>query len=141
MKASVFDILNGEFLNGRRVVDCSSNQQLVFSITDNLTRLLEARRGYSVAHIANYGIPDLTQVYHDTDSVEFLRRAIDETISEFEPRLKNIRVDYIPDEQPKDTTFRLKFIIRANLRNNRPIIFETIFTSDESPKVHRKGQL
>ncbi|MGH7455136.1 MAG: type VI secretion system baseplate subunit TssE, partial [bacterium] len=75
MEAGLIDVLNGRFLNGMELEEVDADEQRKLSIMDNLTRMFNSRRG-SIAHLPDYGLPDITQVYRELPySVEGLRKA------------------------------------------------------------------
>lgn len=74
----------------------SEEKKLRQSIIENLTMILQTRRG-SVLHLADFGIPDIVQVYVDSGySFERLKKYIAETILKYEPRVSKVKV-----EEPK----------------------------------------
>ena len=74
----------------------SEEKKLRQSIIENLTMILQTRRG-SVLHLSDFGIPDIVQVYVDSGySFELLKRYISETILKYEPRVEKVKV-----EEPK----------------------------------------
>jgi type VI secretion system protein len=81
------------------------------SIIEHLRALLNARRGHSPA-VSHFGLPDFTDLaYGFPSSIQALQRAIRDSILEFEPRLKNVNVRHIPDEE----ALVLRFEITARL--------------------------
>ncbi len=75
----------------------------------HLRVLLNTRQG-DAATAPSYGLVDFTDLVHSIPtSVHALQAAIRSTILDFEPRLKNVSVRYLPDDQP----LVLKFEITA----------------------------
>lgn len=67
------------------------------SITSHLRVLLNTRRGESPS-APQFGIPDFTELVHAfPHSVPMLQRAVQATVLEFEPRLRNVQVRHVPD--------------------------------------------
>lgn len=136
MKASVFDVLNGGFANGRPVRSVPEDRHLLWSVVSNLNRLFNTRRG-SVRHLPDYGLPDMLTVYRDAPrSADELRRAIKESIKTYEPRLHRVRVKHRDTEE---YTMRLVFIVSAELINGERVQFETTFESQKSTEVEPVG--
>jgi type VI secretion system protein len=74
----------------------SEEKKLRQSIIENLTMILQTRRG-SILHLADFGIPDIVQVYIDSGySFDRLKKYISETILKYEPRVAKVKV-----EEPK----------------------------------------
>lgn len=99
--------------------------QVIDSVLDHLTRIFNTRRG-NVPIADDYGIPDYTEfLYNYPDSLRDFERAIKQTIIQYEPRLKAVRVSFIP--QDKDI-FTVKFQISAKLvsaASNTSVLFES----------------
>lgn len=135
MKAGLIDILNGQFLNGQKVVDVEEEQQRIMSILDNLNRLFNTRRS-SIGHLEDYGLPDITEIYRELPySVEALRQAIQDSVQKYEPRLKNVRIENQTDDP---YSMRITFILSADLLEGRSVQFQTTFTSNELAHVSEK---
>ncbi len=133
MEAGLIDVLNGRFLNGMELEEVDADEQRKLSIMDNLTRMFNSRRG-SIAHLPDYGLPDITQVYRELPySVEGLRKAIKEGVEKYEPRLRRVRVDHYKDDNPY--SMRITFILSAELLKGQKVQFQTTFTSNELTEV------
>jgi type VI secretion system protein len=98
---------------------------VIDSVLDHLTRIFNTRRG-NVPIAEDYGIPDYTEFLHNyPDSLRDFERAIKQTIIQYEPRLKAVRVSFLP--QDKDV-FTVKFQISAKLAStasNSSVLFES----------------
>lgn len=85
----------------------------VESIVEHLRVLLNARRGLSQAS-PQFGLPEFSDLAHGfPSSLQSLQRAIRDSILEFEPRLRNVSVRHIPDND----ALVLRFEITARLVN------------------------
>jgi type VI secretion system protein len=85
------------------------------SIAAHLRALLNTRRGDCVT-AAGYGILDFNDVVHEfPGGVQQLAKSIRSTVIEFEPRLRNVAVRHVPDENP----LTLRFEITAQLPEGR----------------------
>jgi len=70
----------------------------VESVVEHLRALLNARCGQAPA-ASSFGLPDFTDLMHGLpSSLPLLQRAIRDSILEYEPRLKNVGVRHVPDE-------------------------------------------
>lgn len=136
MKASVFDVLQGTFANGRPVDSVSEDRRLLWSVVSNLNRLFNTRRG-TLGHLPDYGLPDLLTVYRDAPrTADELRRAVKESIETYEPRLRRVRVR---KRETDAYTMRLVFIVTGELKNGENVRFETTFESQKSATVEPVG--
>jgi type VI secretion system protein len=80
-------------------------------IASHLRVLLNARRG-DAATLPTFGLSDFNSLVHALpEAIQALQSSIRSTILEFEPRLKNVSVRYLPDHEP----LLLKFEIIAQL--------------------------
>jgi type VI secretion system protein len=114
--------------DSRRVVD---------SVLGHLQRILNTRQGG--AQIADdYGIPDFTGLLHSIpESLRDIERAIRTIIQKYEPRLRAVRVSFIPHEEDE---LSLRFQIVAKLATGdekSPVIFESMVDTDGKIVVTR----
>jgi type VI secretion system protein len=117
--------------------DGRNPKRLIDSIVRHLERILNTRRG-SVGIAHDYGIPDLTDFKSGfPDSVRDLEMTIRDTIQKFEPRLKSVRVKFIPqDVNMLTVTFQI--VAQLALEDEKtPVILESMMGSDG--KVMIKG--
>lgn len=88
------------------------------SIIEHLRVLLNTRRGEAVT-APRYGVPDFTDLAHNfPGGIQVLQRGIRDTILEFEPRLKNVVVRHVPD----DEALVLRFEITAKVADDNRIL-------------------
>jgi type VI secretion system protein len=77
------------------------------SIVEHLRVLLNTRKGDSVT-VPNFGVVDFTDLVHSFPSaVQTLQATIRATVLEFEPRLRNISVRHVPDDDPLVVRFEI----------------------------------
>jgi len=91
----------------------NANQPIdeIDSIVEHLRVLLNTRQGEAPT-APDFGIIDFTDVVHAfPEGIQVLQRAIRATILQYEPRLKNVTVRHIRD----DEVLLLKFEIAAQL--------------------------
>lgn len=98
----------------------------IASVVDHLKKLLNSRQGSTLMD-PEYGMPDFTDLRATfPDSVRDIERSISRTIERFEPRLTNVKVDFME----QDERLTLYFQIRAML------------TSDDMPMdIHLQSTL
>ena len=78
----------------------SRDADVASSIVEHLRVLLNTRRGDSVT-VPGFGVVDFTDLVHSfPSSIQTLQAAIRATILEFEPRVRNVSVRHVPDEDP-----------------------------------------
>ncbi len=114
-----------------------NEQDVIAGITEHLQKLLNTRQG-SALIATDYGMPDFIELMHSyPESVKDMERALKSAIGKYEPRLKGVKVRFIPDE---DDPLNLKFEIVARLvdRKNTPsIFFESIVDADGKVSIRR----
>lgn len=95
--------------------DPSRGVDEVRSIIGNLRALLNTRLGAS--HACNdFGVVDFVDLVHEfPGAAHVIQRSIRDTISKYEPRLRNVRVRHVPSEDP----LLLQFEISARLSSDR----------------------
>lgn len=84
----------------------------VESIVEHLRSLLNTRQGEAVT-VPDFGVLDFTDLVHNfPDAIQLLQRSIRATILQYEPRLKNVVVQHVRDE---NDMLVLKFQISAQV--------------------------
>ncbi len=132
MNAGLYDVLRGAFGDGTPLDAVPEHEQRLMSVVGNLTHLFNTRRG-AVAHLPDYGLPDVASAFRDRPhSADDLRRAVREAVETYEPRLKRIRVEH---ERTDRHAMHLVFILLAELEEGQRVRFETTFTSQELTTV------
>ena len=105
------------------------------SVLRHLQRILNTKRG-NVPIAEDYGVPDFTDLIRGhSESVRDLERSIRQTIQKYEPRLKAVRISFIPQEED---VLSLRFQVVAKLATEDeqiPILFETVVDSDGKVKI------
>jgi type VI secretion system protein len=132
MNQGLFESLTGQFLDGTPVDSVPQKSRRILSIMDHLKRLFNTREG-SLAHLEDYGLPDISEIYRKMpDGIDELRDAIKRAVEKHEPRLKNIRV---VQREAEGVTFSMEFILSAELREGGLVRFQTVFTSTGNSSV------
>lgn len=81
------------------------------SVLEHLERLLNTRQGQS-ATVPDYGIPALSDAGRAGQAAE-MRRAIEQAIRDFEPRLEGIRVRLLPNDETDPQQIRFEIQARV----------------------------
>lgn len=111
LKKRLFERIGNESGIGRYRKSDNHND-IVFSIVDHLKRILNTRQGSALIAGA-YGLPDFNDLARQfPDAILILRKEIWRCIEMYEPRLRNVRVEYIKDP---DAPLSLKFEIAGEL--------------------------
>jgi type VI secretion system protein len=77
------------------------------SIVEHLRVLLNTRKGDSVT-VPNFGVVDFTDLVHSfPTAVQTLQVTIRATVLEYEPRLRNVSVRHVPDDDPLVLRFEI----------------------------------
>ena len=103
------------------------------SILGHLVRILNTRQG-NVPIAEDYGIPDFLDLLGSyPESVREVERVIRSAIQKFEPRLKSVRVSFLPTgEDP--LSLRFQIAARLSSDSRQQVVYETSIDSDG--KVH-----
>ena len=126
MHQGIFESLTGHFLDGTPIDSVPVKNRRIISIMDHLNRMFNTREG-SLAHLKNYGIPDISEIYRKMPhGLEELQAAIKRAVEIYEPRMRNVRVT---PRESEDDKFRLIFIISGEMRGGGMVRFQTTFTS------------
>ena len=126
--------LSSERSLNRTVVD---ETLLISSVLVHIQKLLNVRQG-SVDMLADYGLPDFNDLSNRFPyAINEIKNEIKTCITNYEPRLTNIRVTHVQDEEDP---LNLRFDITARLMSEYSetnIWFETVL--DTMGKVMVKG--
>lgn len=109
----------------------------VESVLADVSRLYNTRQG-SVPISDEYGLPDISNLLASMTppDLEQIRAAIEQTTSEFEPRLQDVTV-MVPAEE---TLGMLRFAVRANLRYEKssiPVRYQVDIEGDGRVSIRR----
>ena len=111
MTPSLYDILYGNFSGGLDLDAVSERDQVILSVLDNLQRILNTRAG-SIAHIPDYGLPDMTRILQGMPGTAHqLLSTFSTVLLKYEPRLKRIEVALLEQTVPGE----LRYAIEAEL--------------------------
>jgi len=117
-------------------VNYADDPKLVIrSVQEHLQQMLNTRWG-SVPIADDFGVPDFTDFMSTyPDSARDLERSLRQTIQKYEPRLRNVRVKFIPQEEG-DLAVSFQISARLNLeRLKDSVIFESKLDSDGRIKI------
>ncbi|QRK13273.1 type VI secretion system baseplate subunit TssE [Archangium violaceum] len=90
----------------------------VAAIAEHLRVLLNTRKGEAAA-APGFGIMDFNDIIHlFPAAIPRMQQSIRTAIQEFEPRLKNVVVMHVPDEQDP-TALRFDIIAQLNIKDAR----------------------
>ncbi len=131
---SLYDMLlgqiDGEPLDAHddRTLECLSVQQ-------NVQRILNTRAG-SLKHLPDYGLPDLTNVYQALPgSAHMLRAQMEATLLAYEPRIRAIDVEILPNDDPG---VLMRFEMTCHLKKAGLVRFGTYFESPGRIRLRRQ---
>jgi len=104
----------------RRVID---------SVLLHLHRILNTKQG-NVPIAEDYGVPDFTDLlYSYPESVRDIERTIRSAIQKYEPRLKAVKVTFIPQDADL-LSLRFQIAARLSSESKTQVFFETVVDSD-----------
>ncbi|MFO8113147.1 MAG: type VI secretion system baseplate subunit TssE [Desulfosalsimonadaceae bacterium] len=112
-------------------------KKVVDSVMAHLQNVLNTRQG-GVQIAEDYGLPDFNDVLHSqAGAPREIEKSIRQTIQKYEPRLRAVRVRYIPIE---DDLLSLNFEIHARLafdNAEEAIVFESQLGQDGKITIRR----
>jgi type VI secretion system protein len=123
--------VTGHFANGARIDGYDAATQTLLSVQDNIQRILNSRRN-GLAHLPDYGLDDLSEIYrHLPSSAHKLRHAIEATVLKYEPRVRAIDIDI----RETDPGMLLSFTMVCHLHQEGLVRFGTHFTTDGQTRL------
>jgi len=101
---------------------------MIEDIRSHLNFLLLCRQG-SHKHLPDYGLPDITQVYQNLpDSINDFIKAIQTTITRYEPRLNDVTVQFKPETE-EDCVISVQILGKLVSDCANDVQFRGLFTS------------
>lgn len=126
MNPSLYEMLTFNFTGELDIHQVNDKDQTILSVMNNIERILNCRAG-SLAHLPNYGLPDLHSVMQSLPGSSYkLMNIIQKVLLEYEPRLKSISIDLIS----KEKTGALHYTIKAQLHKVGLVRFGTEFVPE-----------
>lgn len=105
------------------------------SVLNNVQSMLNVRLG-SVKALEDYGMPDFNDVVNQfPDAISRISFAIRDFLEEYEPRLTQVYVHYLPDP---DQPLLMKFAVEATLSHRdqtSKVSFDTVLTGNGQATV------
>jgi type VI secretion system protein len=127
----LFERITGYFADGAAVSDFTLEEQTFLSVRDNIERILNSRR-HSLAHLPDFGLDDLSEIYRNLpSSTHRLRNAIEATLLKYEPRLKAVEIEV----QAPEPGMTVSFTLACHLHKEGLVRFDTVFTPDGKTRL------
>lgn len=97
---SLYEQLLGSFTGGLALHQVSDKNQLIWSVLDNMQRILNCRAG-ALSHLPDYGLPDMSIILHGMPGTAHeLISQLSAVLLKYEPRLKSISVVLLAQAEP-----------------------------------------
>ncbi len=110
-------------------------QRVSDSVLAHLQRILNTRQG-NVPIADDYGVPEFMEyIHHGAEAFREFERILRTTIQKYEPRLKGVRVSFVPQE---DDRLNLQFQVVAKLSSDPRIQVQFETTIDSDGKIRLK---
>ncbi len=143
---SLYNLLVGQFTSESSNADdidiakfdnLSEDQKLSSSIIENLRMILGTRKG-SVAHMPDFGMPDILQLYNEFgDPLEKLKEDLHNVILKYEPRIGEVRFEETEFDQ-KILRASIKIIIRLKDNPNQEILITEFSTTGWTKVIQQR---
>lgn len=105
-------------------------KKIISSVLRHLQKVLNTRQG-GVQIADDFGMPDLTDYMRGYPaSLRDVEKSLRQTIIKYEPRLKSVRVKFVPQEE---NVLSLNFQVVARLAGDypdQPVVFESQVGTD-----------
>jgi type VI secretion system protein len=112
-------------------------QRISDSVLEHLRRILNTRQG-CVPIADDYGVPEFTEYLHlGAEVYRELEKVLRTTIQKYEPRLKGVRVSFIPEEEDR-LALLLQFQVVARLANDSRVQVQFETSIDGSGQIRLK---
>lgn len=112
-----------------------SDQEVRESVLEHLRLMCTTRLGTMLTS-PTFGVPDLSEIVHSfPDAITVMSRALKQSIADHEPRLKNVVIRHVPNE---DSSLTLRFEITGTILNGEAkaaVKFETTIDDRRAVRV------
>ncbi|MDI2111751.1 type VI secretion system baseplate subunit TssE [Commensalibacter nepenthis] len=126
MNPSLYEMLTFNFTGELDLDQVNDKDQVILSVMNNIERILNCRAG-SLAHLPDYGIPDMHSILQNLPGSAYnLMNIIQRVLLKYEPRLKSVNVDLTAE----DKTGCLYYTIEAHLHKVGLVRFGTEFAPE-----------
>jgi type VI secretion system protein len=134
---SLYELLLQNFDGDLDLHQVGEEDQHTLSVLDNMQRILNSRAG-TLAHLPDYGLPDMGQILQGLPATAHgLMRTLQETLTRYEPRLKTVNIQLLPQTQPG----HLEYSLDVQLKSGRQVTFGTTLAAEGKILVrHLKRQ-
>ena len=119
----------------RTVYSRPDSGRKVESVIQYLQKLLNSKQGTTLMDEA-YGMPDFTDLtVLFPDSVRDIERSISETMQRYEPRLSQVKVDFVfQDEESLSLRFQIHAILKTD-ENELAVTLESAIDTNGKMKI------
>ncbi|MGO2335874.1 type VI secretion system baseplate subunit TssE [Providencia sp.] len=129
---SLYEMLTGYFSGGLPLDAISEEEQLILSVMDNIRRILNSRAG-SIAHLPDYGLPDMSKMIQGLPGTAHnMMNILSTTLIKYEPRIKTVSLVLLP----QDTFGTLRYSLDVELHQRGLIRYGTEFVPDGRVLLH-----
>ena len=129
---SLYEMLTGYFSGGLPLDAISEEEQLILSVMDNIRRILNSRAG-SIAHLPDYGLPDMSKMIQGLPGTAHnMMNILSTTLLKYEPRIKSVSLVLLP----QDTFGTLRYSLDVELHQRGLIRYGTEFVPDGRVLLH-----
>lgn len=134
---SLYETLFGNFTGNLELHNISEENQVILSVLDNMQRILNTRAG-TLAHLPDYGIPDMTKILQGMPGTAHeLMSILSTVLLKYEPRLKKVEVAMHGQTIPGE----LRYAIDAELKGVGLVRYGTEFLPEGKVLIrHLKQQ-
>ena len=95
------------------------DNDLETAVTSHLVQMLNTRQGSSLT-CPDYGLIEVSEVLHDfPDAIGLMQRAIKNSIQQYEPRLKNVQVRHVKNDQTQAMMLEFEITGQVALADGR----------------------
>ncbi|MHC8314070.1 type VI secretion system baseplate subunit TssE [Pseudomonas sp. LB3P31] len=137
LNPSLYEMLLQNFDGDLELHQVAEEDQYTLSVLDNVQRILNSRAG-TLAHLADYGLPDMGTVLQGLPaSSHKLMKTMAATLRKYEPRLKSLSIELLPQTLPG----HLEYGLDLQLASGQRVSFGTTLAPEGNVLVrHLKRQ-
>ena len=111
----------------KRIIDANHIAKPYEDIIDNLNNILNSKRDYS-CYLRDYGVNDFSHLSSKEDIINAVMKEVEESIVKYEPRVKVITMEEMPDTGPFRMSFKMNCIVH-NSNKSLKMVFDSLWNN------------
>ncbi|MCH2205678.1 MAG: type VI secretion system baseplate subunit TssE [Lentisphaerales bacterium] len=111
----------------RRIATNDHEENVEADIIENLNNILNSKRTFST-YLKDYGVADFSHFSAKQDIIDAVMEEVEESINKYEPRVKVLEMEELPDTGPFRMSFKMNCIIHKSNKSIK-MVFDSLWNN------------